>query len=135
MRGTAERHRYEFTVDGTTTEGLPRDTPADPYRPGAEKDGEIRTIVAPVTHSPPRDAAGSMELPAGVCRSLGLDGGRHWVRLDELNRFTWPGYDLRPIPGRGGYAYGMLPSPVFEEMRRRIVELARKGRGRTQSRD
>jgi anthranilate synthase len=47
MRGTAERHRYEFTVDGATTEGLPRDTPADPYRPGAEKDGEIRSDYGP----------------------------------------------------------------------------------------
>lgn len=40
----------------------------------------------------------SLEIPAAVCRSLGLDGVRHWVRFDELNRFTWPGYDVRPRP-------------------------------------
>lgn len=47
MRGTAERHRYEFTVEGAATEGLPRETPADPYRPGTEKDGEIRSDYGP----------------------------------------------------------------------------------------
>ena len=47
MRGTAERHRYEFTVDGTATEDLPRETPADPYRPGTEQDGEIRSDYGP----------------------------------------------------------------------------------------
>ncbi|GAV33109.1 anthranilate synthase component 1 [Roseomonas sp. TAS13] len=47
MRGTAERHRYEFTVEGAATEGLPRETPADPCRPGTEKDGEIRSDYGP----------------------------------------------------------------------------------------
>lgn len=63
-------------------------------------DEQIRTVVAPITHSPPEeeDPRTSLEIPAAVCRSLGLDGVRHWVRFDELNRFTWPGYDVRPRP-------------------------------------
>lgn len=97
--------------------------------------GGVRTLVAPVTHAPPRDGETSMELPQQVCRTLGLDGGRHWIRLDELNRFAWPGYDLRPIPGSDRYAYGMLPKPVFEEMKRRILELAQNRRSRMQGRD
>ncbi|MCX2971400.1 MULTISPECIES: anthranilate synthase component I [Streptomyces] len=39
--GRAVRHRYEFAVDGTSTEGLPRATPARPFAPGtpdAERD-------------------------------------------------------------------------------------------------
>ena len=52
----------------------------------------------------------------------GLDDGRHWLRLDELNRFAWPGYDLRPIPGRPGrYDYGMLPPRLFERLRAGIL--------------
>ncbi|HYD46011.1 MAG TPA: growth inhibitor PemK [Phenylobacterium sp.] len=97
--------------------------------------GGIRTLVAPVTHAAPRDADASMELPQAVCRALGLDGGRHWIRLDELNRFAWPGYDLRPIPGSDRYAYGMSPRAVFEDMKRRILELAQRRRSRTRSRD
>lgn len=64
--------------------------------------GEIQTVVAPITHQPPEDPAASIEIPAATCRSLGLDSGRHWLRLDELNRFSWPGYDLRPLPGQPG---------------------------------
>ena len=85
-------------------------------------DGDIDTIVAPITHRPPDDPAASIEIPAPVCRTLGLDSGRHWLRLDELNRFAWPGYDLRPIPGQPGrYAYGMLPPGLFEQLRRGIL--------------
>jgi hypothetical protein len=72
------------------------------------ENGEIDTIVAPITHSAPEDPTASIAIPAAVCRKLGLDSGRHWLRLDELNRFAWPGFDLRPIPGRADqYAYGM----------------------------
>ncbi len=53
MAGATFLHRYDFTVDGRSTEGLPRDTPADPFRPGlnaepAESDygpGEYAAMV------------------------------------------------------------------------------------------
>lgn len=74
-------------------------------------------------------------MPAAVSKALNLDGARHWLRLDELNRFVWPGYDLRPIPGaEGDYAYGMLPQSLFETMRDRIVALHKARRGRSQDR-
>ena len=92
-------------------------------------DGEIRTIVAPITHLEPEDPKASLELPATVSRMLKLDGERHWLRLDELNRFTWPGYDLRPIPGtKGEYAYGMLPQPIFEALRAKILSRSQAGK-------
>ncbi len=83
--------------------------------------GQVRTIVAPITHSPPDDANASLEIPVNVCRSLGQDCARHWIRFDELNRFTWPGYDLRP-KSDGTYHYGMLPRGLFEELRNGIVK-------------
>jgi hypothetical protein len=76
--------------------------------------GDIRTLVAPITHAQSDDPNDSLEIPAAVAQALGLDAGRHWLRLDELNRFSWPGYDLRPIPGKAGnYDYGMLPRPCL----------------------
>lgn len=99
-------------------------------------DGEIRTIVAPITHLEPEDAEASLELPAAVSRMLKLDGERHWLKLDELNRFTWPGYDLRPIPGtKGEYAYGMLPQPLFEALRAKILSRHQTGKGSSLDRD
>lgn len=88
-----------------------------------DENGDIRVIVAPITHLPPNDPDASIEIPADVCRGLGLDGDRHWLRLDELNRFAWPGFDLRAVPGRPGrYEYGMLPHDLFERLRRGILE-------------
>ncbi|HZZ33492.1 MAG TPA: growth inhibitor PemK [Phenylobacterium sp.] len=98
--------------------------------------GDIRTLVAPITHSPPKDPQDSIEMPASVCRALGLDGARHWPRLDELNRFSWPGYDLRPIPGtEGEFAYGLLPRDLFEQLRSAILERQRAKKGRVVGRD
>jgi hypothetical protein len=86
--------------------------------------GEPRIIVAPITHSPPKDPRLAVEIPAKVKAHLGLDADRSWVVCTELNRFTWPGYDLRPIPGQtGNFAYGMLPRQLFETIRRQILDL------------
>lgn len=85
---------------------------------------EVRVIVAPITHSPPDDPATSVKIPPDVAASLGLDGQRQWVRLDELNRFSWPGFDLRPVPGRPGvYHFGMLPRGLYERVRGGILAL------------
>ena len=100
------------------------------------EDGTIRVVVAPITHRAPDDVAASIELSAAVCHVLGLDAGRHWLRLDELNRFAWPGFDLRPIPGRtGDYAYGMLPHGLFEQLRQGILARQAARRVKVQGRD
>lgn len=100
-----------------------------------KEQGDIAVIVAPITHAPPDDPADSIEIPPAVCRSLGLDGDKHWLRLEELNRFTWPGYDLRPIPASGDYAYGMLPQPLFEALRKGILDRQAAKALRVQGRD
>ena len=41
-----------------------------------DPNGDIQTIVAPITHQPPDDPAASIEIPATTCVSLGLDSGR-----------------------------------------------------------
>jgi hypothetical protein len=98
--------------------------------------GDLRTIVAPITHLEPEDASASIEIPNAVCRHLGLDESRHWLRVEELNRFVWPGYDLRPIPGRPDTCvYGMLPRELFEQLRQAIISRQRSRSARTQRRD
>jgi hypothetical protein len=97
--------------------------------------GEIDTIVAPITHAAPDDPDASIEIPAATCKRLGLDSGRHWLRLDELNRFAWPGFDLRPIPGKPHeFTYGMLPPALFEQLRNGILKLQKQRKGRVISR-
>jgi hypothetical protein len=87
-----------------------------------DQDGDVRVLVAPITHSPPADPSASIRVPPDVCRRLGLDNDQQWLRVDELNRFSWPGYDLRPIPGRGGIEYGLLPRGLFLQLKKRIIE-------------
>lgn len=84
--------------------------------------GDIRVVVAPITHEPPSNPDASIDLPSEVCQQLGLDGDRHWLRLDELNRFVWPGFDLRPVPRHSERCeYGMLPPGLFERFRERLL--------------
>ena len=98
--------------------------------------GDIDTVVAPMTHQPPDDPMASIEIPGAICKSLSLDSGRHWLRLDELNRFTWPGFDLRPIPGEPGrYEYGMLPPGLFQQLREGILTRQKAQAGRIIFRD
>jgi hypothetical protein len=66
--------------------------------------------VAPITHNPHRDPEAAVEIPPAVKRHLGLDDQPSWIVLDDFNVFTWPGFDLRPIPGeKDRYEYGFLP--------------------------
>jgi len=82
-----------------------------------------RVAVLPITHAPPSDAGGAVELPRAVRKHLGLDDAPSWVIVDELNEFVWPGFDLRHVPGKPGqYAYGFLPPRFFDGLRARLRE-------------
>lgn len=61
-------------------------------------------------------------------RRLRLDEERSWVVVSEANVFTWPGPDLRFVPGKGreSAAYGFLPPALFRVVRDRFLERARR---------
>jgi hypothetical protein len=85
-------------------------------------------LVAPITHSPPERPGDAVEIPARVKRQLGLDGERSWIVATELNRFLWPGPDLRIALGKESPLYDALPERLFEEVRAAIVGRAQGGR-------
>ena len=91
----------------------------------AEDDaGETVVTVVPVTHSPPEGEA--VEIPLTIKRRLRLDEARSWVVVSEVNRFVWPGPDLRPMP-RGEperFDYGFLPPSLFRQIRDRLLAAA-----------
>lgn len=94
-----------------------------------DQDEDTLVYVAPITHSPPSDDRG-LEIPAAVKRRLGLDAARSWIVTDELNRFIWPGYDLRPIArGRPDvFHWGFLPVEVFADLKAAVLAHQRAGR-------
>jgi hypothetical protein len=92
--------------------------------------------VAPITLTPPGDRALAIEIPPKVKHHLGLDAARSWVILDEFNEFTWPGFDLRSVPGKPSrYDYGLLPPALFSKIVDRVLRLRRAGKAVTSSRD
>ena len=99
-------------------------------------DGRVQVAVVPITHSPPGDTGASIEIPADVKARLDLDGERSWVRLDEVNRFVWPGYDLRPVPTKPNrWHYGRLPSGLYDEIRRGVLAHDKAGKAKVSARD
>jgi hypothetical protein len=89
------------------------------------EDGDIVVTVAPITHSPPIRAQNAVELPMEVKRRLHLDAERSWVVCSELNRFVWPGPDLRPVSRQrpGDFVYGTLPAPFMRQVFERLAAL------------
>ena len=102
------------------TEGT-KDRPCAIVVATEDEDGDTLVYVAPLTHTHPAGAA--IEIPQSVKRRLGLDSDRSWIITSELNRFIWPGYDLRPIsrerPDR--FDYGFLPVELFAALKRAIL--------------
>ena len=85
-------------------------------------------MVAPVTHARPEVAGEAVEIPPNVKRQLGLDPNPSWIVVTELNRFIWPGPDLRPVPGSDSPLYDALPDWLFERVRSRILDHSARGR-------
>jgi hypothetical protein len=99
-------------------------------------DGSSIVTVVPVTHSRPDDPSAALELPLAVKHHLRLDAERSWIILDEINQFTWPGFDLRPIPpSRGRFTYGFLPPRLFDDILTTLRSVWSKGHGKATPRD
>ena len=93
-----------------------------------EVDGRTVVTVSPISHSQPEDASSGIEIPPKVKSHLGLDGEKSWVILTEVNRFTWPGYDLCPISTRDSRVdYGFLPPALFDQIKAGILTMIRSG--------
>ena len=89
--------------------------------------GQTIVTVAPVTHSVPLRPEDAIEIPLATKQRLGLDDDRSWVVVNEVNRFIWPGPDVRPVPG-DRFDYGLLPTKLFRQIRDRLGGVAAEQR-------
>jgi hypothetical protein len=106
-----------------------KDRPCAIVLAACDEDGDTVVYVVPITHSPPsHDSA--IELPAAAKRRLGLDAERSWIVTTEVNRFVWPGYDLRPISrdSPDAFAYGYLPVETFAAVKAAVAAALRARR-------
>jgi hypothetical protein len=84
--------------------------------------GETVVTVVPISHAPPERSHDAVEIPLATKRRLGLDAARSWAIVSEVNRFAWPGPDLRPVsrdnPDR--FDYGFVPPSLFRQIRDKL---------------
>lgn len=135
--GLVIRYAYLWRkeADAGREEGV-KDRPCAVVLAVDTEDGETVVYVLPITHAPPRIAENALELPQPTKSRLGLDSDRSWIVLTEANVFTWPGPDLRFVPGRGpeSIAYGMLPPALMRIVRERFAGMLEARRAGTVTR-
>jgi hypothetical protein len=87
--------------------------------------GVTDVVVAPITHREPAPPSQGVEIPRAVKQHLGLDHERSWIIVNDLNVFTWPGFDLHAVPnaGPGVYHSGFLPPKLHRQIADRVVAL------------
>ncbi len=101
---------------------------------GQEPDAK-RVVLAPITHRAPSDPEAAIALPANLKPLLGLDDAPAWIVVTEINVSDWPGFDLRPVPGKpGAYYHGRLPAGLYAAVRERAQRLDDAGKLRRVSR-
>ena len=62
-------------------------------------DAAPRVALLPITSQPPRTEQSAIAIPDDIKSRIGLDRRRRaWLILDDVNVFTWPGFDLIPQP-------------------------------------
>lgn len=102
-----------------------------------KENDEIVVVVAPITHTPQRAGKGAIPLPPLTQKRLGLDDEPCWIVTSEVNRFVWPGPDLRPI--RQGpdtrWSYGLLPLGLLKQIQENFRQFLKQRRTRAVSRD
>jgi hypothetical protein len=107
-----------------------KDRPCAIVLTAIDDEGDTIVTVAPITHTPPRHPDEAVEVPFATKQRLGLDAERSWVVVNEVNRFVWPGPDLRPVsrqePDR--FDYGTLPPGLFRQIRTLLAKCARAQR-------
>ncbi len=127
---------WKREADAGREEGV-KDRPCAVVLAVEGREGHLRVIVLPITHSPPQPPDEGIELPQPTKTRLGLDSERSWVIVSEGNNFTWPGPDLRFLPGQGleTAAYGFLPPLVFRAVRDKFLARYQERRTNLTQRD
>lgn len=80
--------------------------------------------VCPVTSQKPDKLTDYIAIPQRVKAHLGLiDRDHSYIMTTEVNRFTWPGPDLRPleIKGRVDVVYGRIPEHLLDAVKESMI--------------
>jgi len=110
--------------DGGRESGV-KDRPAAVVLTASDREGRPLVYVVPITSQAPERPEHAILVPSDVRRRLGLQEAPCWIVVTELNRFVWPGPDLRPVEAGRGFSYGLLPRSLFLAVRDAAVAYIR----------
>jgi len=80
---------------------------------------ETEVYISPITHTRPEVPERAIAIPPETKARLDLDREKSWIVTTEVNRFIWPGPDIRDAPD-GGLTYGHLPADLTEDVVQQI---------------
>jgi hypothetical protein len=113
LPGQLIRHAYLWWNEALVgREDGVKDRPCGIVLTRQTEQGNMLVYVLPITHTPPLMQEDGIEIPLATKQRLGLDTDRSWIITTELNRFAWPGPDIRPTAS-GDYIYGYLPERLM----------------------
>lgn len=100
------------------------------------RSGALRLLVLAITHAARTDPQDAIAIPPDVGRRIGLDDAPAWIVTSEANAFTWPGPDIRPVPGRRPrtVVYGHVPHSLLRQAARSFLANRERQRSRLVSR-
>ncbi len=103
----------------------------------ADTNGRKRVAVVPISHSKPPPNSGALAIPPETARRLGLDDFPQWIVTREVNLFTWPGSDIRLVPGKNPatIAYGFLPQHLANKVLEAVRDQVRRKSSKIVERD
>lgn len=94
-------------------------------------DGTRVVVLCAITHSPPRADESAVEIPHKVCRHLGLDDARCWIKTHQVNTVDWESnrlpYGVTPAHD-GQWIFGQLPYAIGAQAFEQVREQSRRGR-------
>lgn len=95
-----------------------------------EEQDKKMVYVAPITHTPPFYPEESVLVPNETGSRIGLDDKPKWLMLNEVNKFEWPGLDIRRVPHRRERSqfYGFVPRQFLEQARDKMREMMQQNR-------
>lgn len=92
-------------------------------------DAGTEVYVAPLTTKSPAPDSAAVEVPQGVRTLLKLGDAQCWIIAHEVNRFLWPGPDLRAAHRSGDTSpyYGNIPAKLLEQVRVAMRQVGARG--------
>lgn len=94
-------------------------------------DGVTEVLVAPITHSPPREGVVAIEIPHKVGRHLGLDDQRSYIIANESNSVARGDAGIVPVTPGKQWAYGRIPKALYDHLRTSMLNLLNRRKLKT----